>query len=35
MPEMTLIRVVFPHPDGPRIVTYSPLPISSEMSLTA
>ena len=35
MPEITLISVVFPHPDGPRMVTYSPLLISRLMSLTA
>ena len=35
IPEMTLIRVVLPHPEGPRIVTYSPLFMSRLMSLTA
>lgn len=35
MPDTVLIRVVFPQPDGPRMVTYSPSATSRLMFLTA
>ena len=35
LPSVGVQMVVLPHPDGPSIVTYSPLLMSRLMSLTA